>query len=110
MMPLRLNNPSVGLIPTIPLVCAGQMIEPSVSVPTEAAHKFAATAAPEPDDDPHAERSSTYGLRVNPPREDHPLTERFPRKFAHSLKFVFPKMTAPALRNCFTMNASCVAI
>src|SRR5262245_8851170 len=109
-IPLRLNRPRVGLIPTSPFVWEGQMIEPSVSVPMEAAHRCAATAAPEPDDDPHAVRSNAYGLRVKPPREDHPLTERFPRKFAHSLKLVFPKITAPALRNCFTMNASCAAI
>ena len=32
----------------------GQMIEPAVSVPTAAAHRFAATATPEPEDEPHA--------------------------------------------------------
>ena len=36
-------------------------------------------AAAEPDDDPQAERSRAYGLRVNPPRLDHPLTERLLR-------------------------------
>src|SRR5512135_3666706 len=82
------------------------MIEPSVSVPIAAAHRFAATAAPEPDDDPHAERSSAYGLRVNPPRLDQPLTEGFPRKFAHSLRLVFPRITAPAARRRFTTKAS----
>src|SRR5688572_30750862 len=102
MIPLRLSNPSVGLIPTMPLVWLGQMIEPSVSVPTAATQKFAATAAPEPEEEPHAERSNAYGLRVKPPREDHPLMDLLPRKFAHSLRFVFPKMTAPAFRNCFT--------
>jgi hypothetical protein len=34
------------------------MMEPSVSVPTAAAQKDAATAAAEPEEDPHAERSS----------------------------------------------------
>src|SRR5215211_4776943 len=106
MTPLRLINPSVGLIPTIPLVCDGQMIEPSVSVPTAAAQKLAATAAPDPEEEPQAVRSKAYGLRVNPPRDDHPLVDRFPRKFAHSLRFVFPRISAPALRNCFTRNAS----
>jgi len=47
---------------------------------------------------------------VNPPRDDHPLTERFPRKFAHSLKLVLPRINAPALRNCLTMNASFAGI
>src|SRR6186713_2204040 len=100
MIPLRLSKPSVGLMPTMPLVCDGQMIEPSVSVPTATEARLAAMAAPEPDDEPHAERSNAYGLRVRPPREDHPLMERRPRKFAHSLRFVFPKMIAPALRSC----------
>src|SRR5919106_6602507 len=106
MIPLRLNKPSVGLMPTIPFVWAGQIIEPSVSVPTDAAHRFAATAAPEPEEEPQAERSKAYGLRVSPPREDQPLTECLPRKFAHSLRLVLPKIKAPALRNCLTMNAS----
>src|SRR5690349_23862874 len=86
MIPLRLNNPNVGLIPTIPLVCDGQMIEPSVSVPTATDARFAAIAAPDPEEEPHAERSRAYGLRVSPPREDQPLIERRPRKFAHSLR------------------------
>ena len=64
MMPARLTNPSVGLMPTMPVVCDGQMIEPSVSVPTAAAHRFAATATPEPELDPQGLRSSAYGLRV----------------------------------------------
>src|SRR5271157_140960 len=83
------------------------MIEPSVSVPTAAAQKFAATAAPEPDDEPQAVRSNAYGLRVSPPRLDHPLTECLPRKFAHSLKLVLPKITAPPARNRLTIKASC---
>ena len=82
-MPLRLAKPNVGLIPTMPFVCAGLMIEPSVSVPIAATHKFAATAAPEPEEEPLGERSNAYGLRVNPPRDDQPLTDRLPRKFAH---------------------------
>ncbi len=57
-IPARLTSPTVGLIPTMPLVCAGQMIEPSVSVPTEAAHRSAATATAEPELDPHGLRSS----------------------------------------------------
>src|ERR1041384_5457362 len=110
MIPLRLNKPSVGLIPTIPFVWEGQMIEPSVSVPTAAAHRFAATAAPEPEDEPQAVRSRAYGFRVRPPRDDQPLTERRPRKFAHSLRLVFPRMTAPALRSCLTIKASLAAM
>src|SRR5512136_1728514 len=106
MIPLRLASPTVGLMPTMPLVCDVQMIDPSVSVPMAAAHMFAATAAPEPEDEPQALRSNAYGFLVNPPRLDQPLMECLPRKFAHSLRFVFPRMTAPAARNRLTMKAS----
>ena len=58
MIPARLTRPSVGLIPTMPLICDGQMIEPSVSVPMAAAQRLAATAAPEPELEPHGLRSS----------------------------------------------------
>ena len=37
MIPARLINPSVGLIPTTLFIDAGQRIEPSVSVPTPTA-------------------------------------------------------------------------
>src|SRR6478672_8059278 len=60
--PERETRPSVGLIPTMPHVDDGQMIEPSVSVPTAIAARFAAIAAPEPDDEPHGLRSRIYGL------------------------------------------------
>src|SRR5512142_1011394 len=88
MTPMRLTKPSVGLIPTMPLVCEGQMIEPSVSVPSAAAHILAATAAPDPEEEPQALRFRAYGLRVKPPRLDHPLTEFLPLKLAHSLRLV----------------------
>src|SRR2546429_357281 len=42
--PTRLVRPTVGLMPTTPLTPAGQTMEPSVSVPTETAQRFAATA------------------------------------------------------------------
>ena len=51
-IPERLTNPTVGLIPTIPFTEAGQTIEPSVSVPTATTQRFAATATPEPELDP----------------------------------------------------------
>ena len=96
-------------MPTMPFDCDGQMIEPSVSVPTAAAHRLAATAAPEPELEPQAVRSSAYGLRVKPPREDQPLLEALPRKFAHSLRFVLPRINAPAARNFSATPASCAA-
>src|SRR5579862_2658987 len=99
MIPARLTSPTVGLIPTIPFADEGHTIDPSVSDPTAAAHKLAATAAPEPELDPHALRSNAYGLCVCPPRPLHPLDECDDRKFAHSLRFVFPSNSAPDSRS-----------
>src|SRR5690242_19315528 len=83
MIPARLIRPSVGLIPTIPQIDEGQIIEPSVSVPTVTAARFAETATLEPELDPHGFRSSAYGFLVWPPRALHPLVECVERKFAH---------------------------
>ena len=109
-MPERETSPSVGLIPTIPQVADGQMIDPSVSVPTAIAARLAAIADPDPDDEPHGLRSRMYGLCVCPPRPDQPLDDFDERKFAHSLKFVLPRITAPASRSCLTINASCFGV
>src|SRR2546423_1168660 len=95
-MPLPLTSPTVGLIPTIPLALAGDTMEPSVSVPTAAAHRLAATATADPELDPEGLRSSAYGFRVSPPRPLQPLTEWVDRKLAHSLRLVLPRITAPA--------------
>src|SRR3989442_4325270 len=105
--PARLVSPTVGLIPTTPFSFAGHTIEPSVSVPNAAAQKLADAAAPEPELEPQAFRSSTYGLFVSPPAPDQPLVELKPRKFAHSLRFVFPRMTAPAARRFAATVESC---
>ena len=59
MTPERLTSPTVGLIPTRPLIDDGQMIEPSVSVPTATAHRFAETATPEPELEPQGLRSTS---------------------------------------------------
>ena len=56
-MPRRLTRPTVGFNPTMPLIEAGLTIEPSVSVPTAMAHKFAETATAEPELDPEGVRS-----------------------------------------------------
>src|SRR6187399_53332 len=75
-----------------------------------AAARLAAMAAPVPELDPDVLRSSTYGFRQRPPRPDQPLVDRVDRKLAHSLRFVFPRITAPASRSLATMNASAGAI
>src|SRR5579862_7175017 len=101
-IPVRLTRPSVGLMPTIPLTLDGETIDPSVSVPTASATMFAAIATAEPELEPDGLRSSAYGFRVWPPRALHPLEECVERKLAHSLRFVFPRMTAPASRSRLT--------
>ena len=53
-MCVRGIRPTVGFSPTSPLIAAGQVTEPSVSVPTVAAARLAAPAAPEPELDPQA--------------------------------------------------------
>src|SRR4051794_17194622 len=98
-IPLRLQRPTVGLMPTIPHCVAGETIDPSVSVPIATAHKLADPAAAEPELDPDGLRSSTYGFFVRPPRPLQPEVDRVPRKFAHSLRFVLPRITAPASRS-----------
>ena len=110
MMPERLTRPNVGLMPTSPLTVDGQTIDPSVSVPMAAAARLAAIALPDPELDPHGLRSRTYGFFTCPPRPLHPLVLLVDRKFAHSLRLVLPRMTAPAARNRSATNASRAAI
>src|SRR3546814_10817004 len=57
-MKVRLTRPTVGLKPTMPFSPAGQVIEPSGSVPTVSAARLAAIAAPLPADDPQVLRRS----------------------------------------------------
>src|SRR5262245_57883697 len=82
MMPARETRPTVGLWPTSRAAAAGDVMEPSVSVPMPAAHRLAATAVPVPLELPDGERSSTYGLRHCPPRPLQPLIECVDRKLA----------------------------
>src|ERR1041384_5129599 len=96
-------------MPTTPLTAAGQTMLPSVSVASGAAAKFADAAAPDPELDPHGLRLMPYGLLVCPPRPDQPLVESKDRKLAHSERLVFPRMTAPAARNCEETVESCCA-
>ena len=76
MMPLRLTRPTVGFMPTRPVTDDGQMMLPSVSVPMPPAARLAAIALPVPELEPQGLRSSTYGLRVRPPRALQPELER----------------------------------
>src|SRR5689334_25005697 len=56
MTPARLTSPKVGMRPTTPQCDAGMRIEPPVSEPSATGTSPAATAAPEPDDEPPAIR------------------------------------------------------
>src|SRR5438128_12286042 len=97
--PARLVTPTVGLIPTTLLTFAGQTMLPSVSEPIDTEEKLEDTAAADPELEPQALRSSEYGLCVSPPRPDQPLVEKKERKFAHSDRFVLPRITAPPARS-----------
>src|SRR5690349_4792682 len=109
-MPERPISPTVGLMPTSDDAADGDVTEPSVSVPMAIAQQLAAVAAPEPELEPDGVRSSTYGFRVCPPRPLHPLDECVDRKFAHSLRFVLPMITAPAARNRSATHESFAAM
>ena len=51
-IPSRLTNPTVGLIPTTPFIEAGHVIEPLVSVPIETGANPSATTAALPELEP----------------------------------------------------------
>ncbi len=105
-MPPVGTEPTVGFSPTIPLTDAGQTMDPSVSVPTARGTRPAASAAPDPDEEPPALRSSAHGFPTRPPVADHPLVERSERMLAHSERLVLPSTTAPASRSRVTSAAS----
>src|SRR5260370_4271724 len=103
----------VGLRALNGLLEAGQVIEPSVSVPTAAAQRLVAVATAEPELEPQAVQFKIYGFCVKPPRPLHPFRQvqddghgANPRKFAHSERFALPRMTAPAARKRLVRGAS----
>src|SRR3546814_17469143 len=95
----------VGFIPTMPFTAAGQVIEPSVSVPIAAGTMPAAPATALPELEPQGLRSSACGLRVWPPIPLQPENELGERKLAHSLRCGLPQITAPAARRFPTKGA-----
>src|SRR5437870_4717204 len=62
----RLTRPLVGLKPVTPQKCAGMRIEPPVSDPSAAGTSRAATAEPEPEDEPPVMRDGSQGLQTLP--------------------------------------------
>src|SRR5439155_21751938 len=106
MIPARLTRPTVGFMPTMPQVFAGLMIDPSVSVPTATAQRFALTDTADPELEPDGVRSSTYGFRHRRPPPLQPLDERLDRKLIHSERFALAMITAVAEHHLLTMDAS----
>src|SRR4051812_4801728 len=106
-MPYRLTSPTVGRRPTMPSVSDGLMIEPEVSVPIVTIASAAAAAAPEPDDEPLGLRSASTAASTWPPTPEKPLGFVFVMKFAYSLRFSLPRITASAaLRFAATVESA----
>src|SRR5882724_1002283 len=66
MAPARLTRPTVVFNPVTPQKCAGIRIDPPVSEPSAANVNRAATAEPDPDDEPPVTWSTAQGLRTAP--------------------------------------------
>src|SRR6266545_1707288 len=64
--PWRLTSPYVGRRPVTPQYADGVPIEPEVSDPSAYGTRPAATAAPDPLDEPPDQRSVFHGLRPGP--------------------------------------------
>src|SRR5450759_4856533 len=79
MIPDLLHRPTVGFTPTRPHRAAGEMMDPSVSVPMPTVAKSAAMAAAVPELEPLGLRSSMYGFSVRPSRPLQPLVLRVER-------------------------------
>ena len=108
-IPLLLNTPIVGFNPTTEFKLDGEVIEPEVSVPTAATAKFAATVTPLPAELPPVSNFPLpYGFNVCPPTAEYPNGQPEQKKYAHSLRFTFPKINAPFALNFSTIKASSV--
>src|ERR1700727_3580446 len=89
-------------MPTSPHHAAGLRTLPPAAAPRAMSTRPAATAAPEPDEDPPVAKAGLTGLR------EAPKAEPSPRPRARSSRFVFPVMVAPASRTRSTTTASSV--
>lgn len=86
-IPLLDESPTLILIPYNAARLEGQMIDPSVSLPSDAAAKPALTPIPDPEDDPHgsppaSNPPTTYADCDWPNRADQPLV-MLPLKLAY---------------------------
>ena len=69
MPPCRLTRPKVGRSPDTPQLVDGPMIDPHVSVPIANGTSPAATADPEPLEEPPLHVPGSHGLRPGPVNE-----------------------------------------
>ena len=82
-------------MPTTPQALDGETIDPSVSVPD--GERCEARRQGRPPSPSSTRTGSVERVRVRglPPSVDQPLVERLDRKFAHSDRLAFARMTAP---------------
>src|SRR5882724_1265390 len=99
-MPYRLTRVKVGRNPTALQQDAGPRPEPPVSSPTEAAHRCAANATPEPLLDSPGVRSRSQGFR------GMPYGGCCVPPMASSLRLSLPSIMAPAALRRVTIVAS----
>src|SRR5690625_2926781 len=100
-IPRLLTRPIVGRIPVRLFTEHGSRTEPPVSVPSAAGTSFAATAAPEPPEEPEAIRSKSQGFFTTPKCG---FSEVAPQ--ANSCMFVFATKLAPADLNLLITSES----
>jgi len=93
-------RPKLGLRPTTPDQAAGMRTEPPMSVPSASGTQPAATAAPDPPEEPPGVRDESHGLRVTPQSR---LCVKL--EYANSGVVVLPTMMAPAPSSRSTMSA-----
>lgn len=95
-----LTRPKVGFRPTMPQLLAGWRIDPPLSVPMASGTMPAASAAPEPLDDPDGERDRSHGLWAGP---TSPLCWL---PIANSTRVSLPMRIAPAwFRRAVTVDS-----
>ena len=102
--PCRLTSPYVGRSPVTPQNAAGVPMEPEVSEPIAQGTSPAATAAPDPLEDPPDQRPVSHGFRPGPWSDA--LGYRYPPPPASSTIASFAARTAPARRSLATAVAS----
>ncbi len=103
MTPARDTSPKVGLMPAMPQSDAGARIDPPVSVPNAAGTMPAATAAPEPLNEPPVKCSRCHGLRAGGQGRSNAGPP-----IANSCVESLPSRTAPAAPSFLTAVASVV--